>query len=216
MQACTTCGATAPGEALFCPQCGTRLDGAAAPPTHRHVFGIPPPGLLLGLCVAVLAVAVISFVAGQLLAGVVLLALAVALCAVLASTLRRVDGRLTRIAAGVRDETRGRAGFAWVSLASWSKAGREAMRLRSLQIRLQREQSYLIRALGEAVYLGDEDRAAALKLEAVERGERIEACGRELQSALKAARTRVSSERATIQATQVLAGDQGHAGDSSE
>jgi hypothetical protein len=229
--ACLTCGAPAPVGAAFCPQCGTRLDGGEAPPgvpdggagarLERHLFGVAPPRLLLALIFVVLAFAVFCLAGGHLLVGVVLLALALGLGAVLVSTARLIEGRLGRVVVGVREETRGRAGFAWVSLTSWSAAGREAVRLRALQLRLRREQSDLIRALGEAVYTDDEEHAAALKLAARERGDRIDACASELQLALESARARVSNERAAIQPTRVLAGglddaDAGRSNKSSE
>src|SRR5262249_41621458 len=145
---------------------------------------------------------------GHWIPGAVLSIVGLGLAALFMATARRLpQGRLARAATGSSDGARRWAWFAWVSLASWLSAGREGVRLRGRQHRLRREQRELVRALGEAVYRDDEQRAEKLKTEARARGEEIDTCARQLRLALEAARERVGRERVTIQPTQALAGE---------
>src|SRR4051812_22721993 len=161
---CVTCGAETPEDARFCPRCGTRVEAgealafddepaAAQPATfsqaERRIFGLAPPELVFGLVLVVLALGVYFLVAGPWVIGVVLLVLSLGIGWIFLATARSLpEGRLAHTAVGVSDGARNRAGLAWVSVASWSHAGREAVRLRSLEYRLRREQGELIRALG--------------------------------------------------------------------
>lgn len=220
--ACANCGAEAPEDARFCPHCGTRLGGSGSPredspssPTtvaraDRRVYGLAPPELLFAIALVIVSFAVYFLASGRLIAGFALLALAIGAGAYFVSTARRQpEGRLVQIATSVSDEARGRAGFAWTSLSSWSWASREVVRLRSRQLRLRREQSELIRALGDAVYSEQGDLAEELKAEARGRAEQIDECARELEIVREAARQRVERERLAIQPTQVVhAGEQ--------
>lgn len=224
--ACATCSAVAPESARFCPQCGTRLGGGdtrevdglpsedpgwspvALVQPERRMFGLAPPGFLFAIALFAFFLTVLLLASGHWVAGLVLLVVAAGLGALFVSAARRLpEGRLARVTVGVSNEARWRAGFAWVSLSSWSRASREVVRLRGLQRRLRREQAELIRALGEAVYREDDGRAQALKAEARACGQQIEECAQELAYALATARARVGRERVAIQPTQVLAGE---------
>ena len=218
--ACPSCGGQLPEEARFCPRCGSRLGDEEEPETSSSTVRLrsrrqsagssgsrrrvrssssrswhlrsrstacrPDGGSRLGYSRIVSAGLAMLFV----------------------ETARRLpDGRLARTALDLTDRARGRAGFVWVSLSSWSNAGRETVRLRSLQRRLRREQTALIAELGKEVYRGDDTRAEELKAEARALGERVEECSVQLHSALEAARTRVGRERMGIQPTQALVGE---------
>jgi ribosomal protein L40E len=223
---CATCGAEAPESARYCAQCGTRLGGGDTREidelpledpwlvqvrlvhSERRVFGLTPPVFLFAIALVAFFLSVLFLASGHSVAGLLLLVVAVGFGALFVSASRRLpEGRLARAAVGVSNEARWRAGFAWVSLASWSRASREVVRLRGLQRRLQREQRQLIGALGEAVYRDDDGRAQTLKVEAQARGQQIEECAHELACALETARKRVGRERVAMQATQVLAGE---------
>jgi hypothetical protein len=213
--------------ARFCAQCGTGLAAGDRPEelagelgpgdtlldpmtrvyAERRVFGLAPPALVFGLALLGLLLAVVFMAGGHWLVGTVLLIVAVALGALFMSVARQLpQGRLAQAAVEVGDEARWRAGFAWVSMSSWSHAGREVVRLRTLQRRLRLEQSALIAALGQAVYAEDEERAGVLSADAHAREEQIEECERQLRLALAAARERVDRERKAIEPTRVLTG----------
>ncbi len=219
--ACPTCGGGLPEEARFCPRCGSRVGDEEVPPTspeygpvalaqaERRTFGITPPLAIFALGFLAFAFAVYCLATGRWIAGAVLLIVGAGLAMFFVETARRLpDGRLARTAVDLTDRARGRAGFVWLSLSTWSHAGRETVRLRGLQHRLRHEQTALITELGKAVYHGDNERADELKAEARALGERIEDCSVQLQSALDTARSRVGRERMGIQPTQALVGEQ--------
>lgn len=219
--ACPTCGGRLPQDARFCPRCGSRLGDEEEPQpsaeygpvalaqAERRIFGVTPPGAIFALALVALAFAIYCLATGGWLAAGVLAIVSAGLAMFFVETARRLpDGRLARTALDLTDRARGRAGFIWVSLSSWSNAGRETVRLRSLQHRLRREQTALIAELGKEVYRGDDTRAEELKAEARALGERIEECSVQLHSALEDARMRVGRERMGIQPTQALVGEQ--------
>ena len=117
---------------------------------------------------------------------------------------RMPESRFARATVGAANTVRGWAWYAWVSLSSWSSAGRKAVRLRAEQRRLRHEQERMHSRLPEAVYGADEARAEELKTEAQALGKRIDKSERELQLALEAARSRIGRRRSAIRPTQVL------------
>ena len=162
------------------------------------------------LALVMLVVAVFSLARGDWLVGGVSLVVAVVLVRFFVWTTQRApEGRVAQLAAGASGAARGRAGFAWVSLASWSTAGREALRLRRLQHHLEHEQRDRIHALGDAVFRDDAERVEQLKAEAHACAEQIEEHARDLRLALEAARERVSRERVAIAPTELVAPDPG-------
>jgi hypothetical protein len=214
--ACPSCGALSHDGARFCPQCGVRLDGdgahvAGGSTFHaaRHTFGLAPPALVLVLAVIAFVLAVVLFALGHWIAGLVLVVLAAGLARFFVWTARQLpEQRVAQLAVAASNAASGHAGFARVSVSSWWSAGWDVLRLRTLQRRLAREQAGLIRALGEAVFRDDTERAEQLKAQAQACGERIAEHESELRHALDAARERVSRERVAIQPTELLAHDQ--------
>jgi hypothetical protein len=215
MPDCPSCGAALQESARFCPECGTRLDGGTAHDpqsstftAERHVFGLAPPEILVAFALLMLVVGVFSLAFGHWIAGIVLIVAGAALWWLFTWTAQRLpDGRAAHLATAATaagDAARSRAGFAWVSLSSWSGVGVKALRLRRVQRRLAIEQSALIHALGEAVFREDVERADELKDKARACAERIEENEKELRLALEAARERVSRERAAIQPTEAF------------
>ena len=213
---CPSCGAETAEGVRFCPQCGTRLDGedaatagASTFTAERHVFGLAPPEILVGLALVTLVVGVFALVFGRWIAGIVLLVVGAALWWFFTWTARRLpDGRMAHLATAASDAARSRAGFAWVSVSSWSGAGLKVLRLQRARRGLLREQSVLVHALGEAVFRDEDQRAEQLKQEARACADRIEENEKELRLALATARERVSKERATIQPTERLSPEQ--------
>jgi hypothetical protein len=89
-----------------------------------------------------------------------------------------------------------------VFVAAWSRAGREALAVRAEQARLGREQGRLLKALGEAVYLGDEAGAERLKAQARRIGDELAECERRRERSIKLSRRQVGHERDAIRPTE--------------
>jgi hypothetical protein len=220
-EACRFCGAALQSDARFCPQCGARLvedDVADARPAttpldvafargERHTFGLAPPELVLALGLVAFLLAVFFLATGHWIVGAVLVAVALVLARFVVWTARRLPGkRVAQLAVAASNAASDHAGFARVSVSSWLHAGRQVMRLRLQQRQLVAEQHALIRALGEAVFRDDVERAGQLKEQAHACGERIREHERQLELAFATARERVSRERVAIQPTEQLAG----------
>jgi hypothetical protein len=171
-----------------------------------RLFGVAPPGLVLAIAALSLLLAIFLFASGRPLVGLLVVALAAVFGALYLGLARRhQDGPVARVTVDAADHARDRAGYAWVSLSTWSRAGREVVRVRNEQRRVRSELADRVRELGEAVLRDDDDRAAELKAEARGLEDELERRERELQSELVRARERVSGERVAIQPTQALA-----------
>jgi hypothetical protein len=177
---CANCGARLPEAARFCPDCGVRVptdaDSTAVeevPPdetgrvpvnvttaTPRY-FGVTPPMLVFALAVASLALAIAVFLLGHPIAGAVLVVAAVVFgVAFVAAARRSPETPVVRLSARALEEIRGRAGLAVEAVSAQSSARLELFRLRRELAELVAERGDAARALGEAVYGGD-DKAAA-------------------------------------------------------
>ncbi|HWB22765.1 MAG TPA: zinc ribbon domain-containing protein [Gaiellaceae bacterium] len=215
---CAVCTTEAPEDARFCPQCGAELGQRVtdeSPPVEwptvlhdeRRVFGLAPPAVVFAIAMAGFALAIFLLATGHLVLGAVLLIAASWFGAFFASLARRMpQSKFARLSVDAGNTVRGWAWYAWVSLSSWSSAGRKAVRLRAAQRRLRHEQSGVIRDLGDAVYRADETRADELKAKAQALGKQIEESERELRLVLDATRSRIGRERSAIRPTQVLVG----------
>ena len=106
------------------------------------------------------------------------------------------------------DRVRDEADVAGESISTWSRAGRDVVRLRKEQFRLRRERDAKIRELGVSFY-ADDGRADELKASAKELDERIAANERELQRTIAGARRRTRKGRASGRRDR---GDQAGAG----
>lgn len=174
---CPNCAARLPDDARFCPDCGVRLPSDAdstaieeVPPDETgrvpvsvaraepRYFGVTPPMIVFALGVASLALAIVVFALGHVVAGALLLAAAIIFAASFVAA-----GRETAVARittrGVR-AFRGQAGFAVEAVSAQSGARLELFRLRRELEELVGQRADAARALGEAVYGGDEKAAA--------------------------------------------------------
>jgi hypothetical protein len=209
---CSHCGGELPADAVFCPSCGRRTD---APPVARevpidvqnaepHYFGLGPPVFVFTLLVALLILGVILLVLGSVAFGVIAIVLAACLLPTfLAGARRWPDTTIARAGISTADRVRDEADVAVTSISTWSRAGRDVVRLRKEQFQLRRERDAKIRELGQSVF--DEDgRDGELKAAAKELDERIAANEREQQRTLAGARRRVRKEREAVVATEVI------------
>jgi len=214
VDACAHCGNDLPANATFCPSCGRR-SGEPADETVRSYpidvqhaeprwFGLEPPLIVLGVAVALLVLGVVLLVTGSFALGVIAIVLAICLLpSFLAGARRWPDAPLARAGVSTAERVRDEADVAVESISSWSKAGRELLRLRKDQFQLQRRRDAKISELGVSVYEED-GRADELKAEAKELDEQIGANRREQQRALAGARRVSRKGRAAVVSTEVI------------
>jgi hypothetical protein len=195
---CSTCGAASAWDARFCQQCGRPLDERSP-----HYYGVLSPGPAFVLGCLLLVAAVIAVLAGSVIAAIVLLAIAVVAFLFFYEAARRSpDDRVARSVASSGDHLRGWARLATTSVAAWTRAGRDVVRLRRESRSLRREREPTLRLLGEAVYREDEPLVQTLL-------ERIREIDGELEKreearvgALTTARRHVDEERGAAGPTQ--------------
>jgi hypothetical protein len=169
-----------PAKARFCPECGYRAPSDDAPtvvepvppeetgrvPVHvtaaePHYFGITPPMAVFALGAASLALAIVLFATGHLIAGALLLAASAVFAALFVAAARRVpETPVARISSRALGEIRERAGVAVETVSAHSSARLDLYRLRREVAELTAARAEAARALGEAVYGGDEKEAA--------------------------------------------------------
>jgi hypothetical protein len=149
---CSTCGAASAWDARFCQQCGRPLDERSP-----HYYGVLSPGPAFVLGCLLLVAAVIAVLAGSVIAAIVLLAIAVVAFVFFYEAARRnPDDRVARSVASSGDHLRGWVRLAAASVAAWTRAGRDVVRLRRESRSLRREREPTLRLLGDAVYREDE------------------------------------------------------------
>jgi hypothetical protein len=213
VETCSHCGGDLPEGATFCPSCGRRTDLAAPEPREEPIdvqhatpryFGLGPPVFVFGVAVALLVVGIVLVVLGALAVGVISIVLSLCLFPTFLSGARRwPDTSLARVGVSTADRVRDEADVAAESISTWTKAGRDAVRLRKELFQLRRERDAKIRELGVSVYeedgRGDELKAAAHELE--DRRARSE---RELQRTIAGARRRTRKGRAAVVSTEVI------------
>jgi zinc ribbon protein len=220
---CSHCGADLPEKATFCPACGRRTDApppdptellARVTPAEPHYYGLARPLFVLSIAVVLLVLGIVLVATGTLAPGVVLIVLALCLFPSFLAGLRRwPDTRFVRASLSTAGRVRGEADVAVESISTWSKAGRDLVRLRRQQFQLRRERDGRIRELGVSAY-SEDGRADELKEAAKELDRRIEANERTIQRTVAGARRRVRKERAAVVATEVITPDT--AGDADE
>jgi hypothetical protein len=210
---CSHCGGDLPDNATFCPSCGRRTDLPAPEPskepidvqqTEPRYFGLGSPVFLFGVLLVLLVAGIVLLAFGALVIGVILVVLAACLLpAFLAGARRWPDTRLARAGVNTADRVRDEADVAAESISTWSKAGRDVVRLRKEQFRLRRERDEKIRELGVSVYQED-GRADELKAAARELDDRRTRNEHELQRTIAGARRRTRKRRATVVSTEIL------------
>jgi hypothetical protein len=183
---CAACGTPLPAEAKFCPSCGAAVEEeptvraevpphetSAAPVTVDRVtprwFGVAPATLLFAVAAVALVVGIVLLVTGALVAGLLLLGLAMLLFAAFLEVARRKpDAPVAQRAAGAADSFKARAGFTAQAFRTRSSARRAITRRRAQALQLQGERDRLVRALGESAYRREDDSALREQIAAVE------------------------------------------------
>ena len=177
METCSHCGADLPENATFCPSCGRRTDMPAPEPREEPIdvqhaepqfFGLGSPVFVFGVMFVLLVAGIVLIVVGSLVLGVISIVLAACLLpAFLAGARRWPETRLARVGVSTAGRVRDEADVAAESISTWSKTGRDVVRLRKEQFRLRRERDAKIRELGVSVFEED-GRADELKASAKE------------------------------------------------
>ena len=170
-------------------------------------FGLEPPVLVLAVMAVLLLLGIVLLASGNL-AGVVAIVLAACLLpSFLAGARRWPEAPFARVGVSTAERVRDEADVAVASISTWSRAGRDVVRLRREQFQLRRDRDAKIRELGTSVYEED-GRADELKAQAKELDERIASSERELQKAVAGAKRHVRKERASVVGTEILTPEQ--------
>src|SRR5262245_34676545 len=134
---CLACGAPSAWDARFCQQCGRPLDGTAAAPRYYGSLS-PGPTFILG-CLLLVA-ALVALLAWSWIAAVVLAAVAAVVLALSYEAARRnPESRASRRVVASGRLARGWVRLALASVAAWTRAARDVVRLRRESFSLRRE-----------------------------------------------------------------------------
>jgi hypothetical protein len=213
VETCSHCGGELPENATFCPSCGRRTDLPAPEPREEPIevqharpryFWLASPVFVFGVLLVLVVLGIVLVVLGSLVPGVIAIVLGVCLLPTfLAGARRWPDTRLARAGVSTADRVRDEADVAATSISTWSKAGRDVVRLRREQFRLRRERDAKIRDLGVSFYEED-GRADELKAAAKDIDERRSRNERELQRTIGSARRRTRKRRAAVVSTEII------------
>ncbi len=221
---CTNCGARLPEDSRFCPECGVRVpagDDATAiedvppeetgsVPVHTvaaepHYFGVAPPLALFALSVASLVLAVVLLVAGNTIIGALLLVAAGIFLALFVAASRRLpDNAVARVSRQAGRTVRDRTGFAVEAVSVHSTTRREVFRLRHEIAALVAARTEAARALGEAVYGGEDDDAESARNRMSELDRAIAEKEGEMTRVTTAANERIQQAQMQVQATAIV------------
>lgn len=187
-----------------------RLRAEPAPLTlhrsHRRPLGAHPVPLLGGVGGVALLLAIILLADGAIIAGLVVLMLAVPLLGLfVGGVMREPSAPAARSSLQLAHRLRSLTGLFAVSVRAESRAGIGLARVRSHQRQLRRELSAMMAPLGEAVHRGDQLQADALKRRTAELERQIESLEAEASRLSATAREEMARERATAQPTRTLA-----------
>jgi type IV secretory pathway TrbD component len=181
------------------------VESAGAPPTvyraEPRAFGVLSPALLAAAAAALSVLAIALFALGSWALATFVIGLGSlggAFFVVAAS--RDPRSRTVRAAADLR----GLAALGAASASAWSRAGRDALRLRCDRIRLHALLRARFTELGEAVHREDAARTDELKAETRALESAMKECDRLLAATLARARGRVGQERLSGQRTRIL------------
>jgi hypothetical protein len=212
---CATCGSPLPERAAYCPHCGSKVEAGdtavipeppeetgpvpvATSAAEPQLYGVTPPMAVFALAVAAAAVAVVLLVLGELLAGLLTLAAALLLgVAFVALVARPLHG-------GAGGHARDRVRATATGISARAAARRELGGLLRDREQLRSRRAALLRALGEAVYDGDEDGTQALRAELDELDRAAADKEAQMQAVAERTRERVAQARLEAQPTEMV------------
>ncbi len=179
-----------------------------SPPVYRRAepryFGLTPHLLAGALAAVSLAAGLMVLATGSVAVGILLLVAGIFLGALFVEQARRRrESSLDRVAALTIDRSLALAGFAGVSVRTWTRASRSAAGHRLEARKLARSRSHLQYELGGAVLAEDEGRVEELRERMREIDLRIAECARQALAEIEQARRRTSRERRAVASTQV-------------
>lgn len=183
--------------------------GAQSPPTihrvNRRPLGIGPVPLLGGGLFLALVLAVVLVAVGAWPAGILLLACAVVLVALLLVAVdREPEDPAAQAATLAADRARSKTRLIGVAARAWSRAGLAVVRFRQRRYHLRWRLRRQLQPLGEAAYRGDEERVEALRSKARQMEDALRQAERDTAAAVEAARVEIERERGFSQPTQSL------------
>jgi hypothetical protein len=166
-------------------------------------FGVTPPSAVLALAAACLAGGIAMLATGHAIVGGALLGVAVALGVFFVSLARRLpDTAVSRFSSDALHILRERTGLAVESLAVHSSARVELFRLRRELAALLAQRAESARALGEAVYAGDEEGTESARAQLAELDGQVSAKEDEMEQTAAGAMERI--QRAQLQVRPTL------------
>lgn len=220
---CPACGAAFEPGARFCTSCGRVAGGdtvrvsvpgsPALPTTGERPIGQggqrPSIGArgtpLFAAFVLVLAALVVAAGLGQWLVSLLLVPVVLTLGVAVASlTWGDIEEPVDRLVQRTAEQLWAAARVTRVSVTNWSRVGRTDAALRARRRRLRSHQERLLRDLGEAVYLGDDQRTATARAAAMSNGAEIEQCTAALAALRAGHARRVQAERDATASTEVF------------
>ena len=224
MRNCGVCGAALEERHRFCPECGAHVE--PEPPTVENAvpsppvedepgpvsvaeqprwFGITPSGTVLVLAVVALALAVVLFVLGHWIVGLVVFALGWLLIAYFVSLVRRrPDTPIAQASINAVGGARARVGAAVDAVGTVSAGRRALLRHRYEQEELRARRERLLRTLGEAVYRADDQATESARAELTDVDEALAAKEAEMTTIANDMRARLRATRDEVRQTELL------------
>jgi hypothetical protein len=200
---CAVCGAALEERHRFCPECGARVEpepptvenavpprlvedepGPVAVAEQPHWFGITPSGTVLVLAVFAL--------------GWLLIVYFVSLVR------RRPDTPIAQASIRAAGGARARVGAAVDAVGTVSAGRRALMQLRYEQEELRSRRERLLRSLGEAVYLADDQATDSARTELVQVDEALAAKEAEMTTIANQMHERLRATHDEVRETQLL------------
>ncbi len=226
---CASCGTELPAGSRFCFNCGAEIGAAGdtavqevplseADPApvnpfvaQRHLFGVPPAGILFGICIAASTLAILLVATDHVAWGLVLVAVAALALIGFVSEARRLPGersRVTRASLAALQAGRAWAGAVVDAASAQGRARIDLVRLRRDVGALLSTREDCLRELGAATYEGDRGAAKVAKEKLREIDEEIKAKEDEMRRVTTQANERIGRARLEAQPTQVVPGDE--------
>lgn len=210
VRTCPACRLAVAPDARFCPNCGSRVDGEPGGPIaysqpEARLFGVLSPLPTFVLAVVFLVGAVVAFITGSWVLGIMLLAFSAAVFVLFYGAAERdPSSGVARAALGAVDRVTGWTRFAQGSAGAWGSAGRRLFELRRELRPLRAERREVQHALGDAAFRQDEAAVASLRARMAEIDDAITVNERTQEDVRAQARSRVEDERFASRETHVI------------